>query len=101
VSHHKRRYTRAALGARVEGAGLRIRLLTYFNALLFPAIAAVRLGRRLCGANDGRVQSDFNLTKPGLMNDLLARVFAAEGTIIARWRLPFGVSLLCLAQRPA
>jgi SAM-dependent methyltransferase len=102
VSHHRRRYTLRALRARVEEAGLRIHTLTYFNALLFPAVAAVRLGRRLRGGTPaGPVRSDFTMTRPGLVNDLLTAVFAAEGPLVTRWRLPVGVSLLCLAQRDA
>lgn len=101
ISHHRRRYTRAALGARVAAAGFRIRTLTYFNALLFPIVAAVRVARRLRGGAppDEVPQSDFTMTKPGLVNDALTRVFAAEGRLVTRWRLPVGVSLLCLAER--
>jgi ubiquinone/menaquinone biosynthesis C-methylase UbiE len=101
ISHHRRRYTLGQLRAGVEAAGFRILTLTYFNALLFPIVAAVRLARRLRGgsAGDDVPKSDFTMTKPGLMNDALTRVFAAEGRVLTRWRLPVGVSLLCLAER--
>jgi SAM-dependent methyltransferase len=99
ISHHRRRYTQRELGARVEAAGLRIRTLTHFNALLLPAVAAVRLARRLRGAQPGPPKSDFTLTRPGLLNDMLTRIFAAEGLLVAHWRLPVGVSLICLAER--
>src|SRR5262249_45110969 len=99
--HHRRRYTQRELAARVEGAGLRIRILTHFNALLFPAIAAVRIARRLRGAQPGPPRSDFGLTRPGLLNDVLTRIFAAEGLLVTRWRLPVGVSLICVAERAA
>ena len=101
VSHHQRRYTLAELETHVRKAGFVPRRLSYFNALLFPAVAAVRVARRLRGQPRGEVKSDFTMTKPGLVNDTLARVFAAEGRWLARWRLPVGVSVVCLAERRA
>lgn len=101
VSHHRRRYTLAALDARIRAAGFTPRRLSYFNAILFPAVAAVRVVRRLRGEPTGEVKSDFTMTKPGLLNDALTRVFAAEGRWLARWRLPVGVSVVCLAERRA
>ena len=47
------------------------------------------------------MKSDFTMTRPGLVNDLLTRLFAAERAFITRFRLPVGVSLLCLAERLA
>jgi SAM-dependent methyltransferase len=99
VSHHRRRYTRRLLRERVARGGLRIELLTYFNALLFPLIAVVRMGRRLGGMADAP-RSDFAMTPPGLVNDALAAILGAERGILKRWSLPLGVSLLCLARRP-
>ncbi len=101
VSHHKRRYRLGQLQRSVEGVGLRIVTLSYFNSLLFPIVAAVRVARRLRGeSHDGEMpKSDFTMTKPGLVNDTLTHVFGAEGRLLTRWRLPVGVSLLCLAER--
>ena len=101
ISHHRRRYTLREVEARVRTAGFTPRRLSYFNALLFPAVAAVRVARRLRGEPQGPVKSDFTMTKPGLVNDVLARVFASEGRVLTRWRLPVGVSVVCLAERTA
>ena len=103
IAHHRRRYRALGLRALVTGAGLEPEHLTYFNTLLFPPIAAVRLARR--GARRGQtpgspeLRSDFALTRPGRLDTLLARVFAAEAPLVARGRLPFGVSLLALARK--
>jgi len=100
ISHHRRRYTLPGLRALVEAAGFRVVRLSYFNALLFPIVAAVRVARRLRNAPPpAEIKSDFTMTKPGRVNDMLTRVFAAEGALLARWRLPVGVSLVCLAER--
>jgi SAM-dependent methyltransferase len=98
VSHHRRRYRRRQLEARVVQAGLHVVTLTYFNTLLFPVVAAVRLARRLVPAR-GAPRSDFAMQVPGAMNAALAGILGAEGRLVGRWRLPFGVSLLCLAER--
>ena len=47
VSHHKRRYTARTLRAALHHAGFAVERTSYFNTLLFPPIAAVRVGRRL------------------------------------------------------
>jgi SAM-dependent methyltransferase len=101
ISHHRRRYTCKEFGRRVEAAGFRITRISYFNALLFPVVAAVRVARRLRGAPRGPIKSDFTMTKPGLVNDALTGVFAAEGALLTRFRLPVGVSVVCLAERRA
>lgn len=98
LSHHKRRYTAGELEERIRDAGLEPRRVSYFNTLLFAPIAAVRLLRRLRPPRE--LRSDFELTKPGRLNDALARVFAAEAPLVDRLRLPFGVSILALAARP-
>ena len=98
VSHHRRRYTAATLGAALAGAGFAVDRTSYFNTLLFPPVAAVRLGRRLL-RRPGDAQSDFELG-PDALNRALGAVFGAEAELVARRDLPFGVSLLALATKP-
>ena len=98
ISHHKRRYRRRELRERVEGAGFELRKLTYFNTLLFPPIAAIRAPRPYRG-RPHQLRSDFEMTRPGRLNAVLAKIFAAEGPLIARMNLPVGVSLLAVATR--
>jgi SAM-dependent methyltransferase len=100
LGHHRRRYRGRELRKRVEAAGFEILLERYFNSLLFPAIAGVRLlsrafPRRPAG---GAVRSDFDWVKSGPANELLARVLGAEAHLLGL-RVPFGVSLVCLARR--
>jgi hypothetical protein len=99
INHHKRRYRARELARLFHGAGLEILRLTYLNTFLFPVVAAVRLARKVIPEKNGELVSDFSMTKPGRVNDLLARFFSLEAPVIARWNLPVGVSLLCLARR--
>ena len=98
VAHHKRRYTRPELRDSLDRAGFDVSRAGYFNTLMFPPIAAIRGARRL-RPGPPAMRSDFNLTRPGRLNSVLARVFAGESRIVARRDLPFGVSILALAVR--
>jgi len=93
VSHHRRRYTRRTLGALFARAGLPPPAITYFNTLLFPPLAAVRWLARARGVR-ARPASDFAKNRPGLANEVLARVFALERHLLRHMSLPVGVSLL-------
>lgn len=97
LHHHKRRYGRSGFRGLFAAAGLDVRRASHFNTLLFPAIGAVRLARRLTGARGG---DDEALPSPPL-NALLRRIFAAETALLKAADLPFGVSILVTAQRPA
>lgn len=97
VSHHKRRYTSRSLAAAFRRAGLELAWQSYFNTVLFPAIASVRWARRGLGRADGG-GSDFESGSPGLLNAALTRVFASERHLVGRVRLPIGVSLIAVAH---
>lgn len=100
ISHHRRRYTASRLRAALVDAGLVPRRTTYFNTLLFPPIALVRILRRLRGSEDGgEVVSDFEMNRPGRMNAILARIFGLEARMLRSLGFPFGVSVLAVARR--
>jgi len=93
--HHKRRYTRPAYRRLFDG--LKVRRATYFNSVLFPPIAAVRLARTAARIEGG----DDEALPPPPLNGLLRRLFGAEKALLAATDLPFGVSILLIAERPA
>jgi SAM-dependent methyltransferase len=94
VNHHHRRYTRPELVEKLRRAGLQVHRATYFNTVLFPAVAAVRLLGKLTG------REGSNLHMPSApVNALLERLFAAERRVVTRTNLPFGVSVLAVAER--
>lgn len=93
ISHHYRRYTRGRLLDSFGRADIEVSGSTYFNTLLFPPIAAIRLLRQLSPEPEEH-RSDFELNQPGAMNRLLARVFSFEALLLPRVRMPFGVSVL-------
>ena len=92
---HRRRYVAGGLRRLVEGAGYRVERLTYFNTVLFPAIVATRLYKRLRG--DDR----HDLQRPGpALNGFFGTLFALERHVVPSPALPFGTSLMVVARRP-
>ena len=94
VLGHRRRYTAARLRAVVERAGFSVLRVSYFNTLLFPMLALVRVWKGLRG--DRR----HDLRRPAApLNRLLERVFAFERHLVPHTPLPFGASLLLIGRR--
>ena len=93
--HHHRRYRKHQIRELAEEAGYKIELLSPFNSLLFPPIAAVRLAGKLTGRDD----SDDAMPSPPI-NKILDTVFGLERSLIGRVPMPFGVSLVAVLRRP-
>jgi SAM-dependent methyltransferase len=96
LHHHKRRYRREEYVALLEGAGFVLSRISYFNSVLYPAIAlarTARLSERSGGADDA--------LPPRPVNALLEQAFASEKFMLRHTDLPFGVSLLAVARPQA
>lgn len=95
----QRRYGLSLLNQKVERAGFRLVRSTYANSLLLPAAALRRLVLKPTGLADGG--SDVK-PLPLILNRLLLSVLVCE----ARWlqnsrNLPYGLSAICIAEKPA
>lgn len=96
LHHHRRRYRKAGLAAVLRTAGFENLRIIYFNTLLFPMIASVRLVKNLLGeyiSRDDQMPSE-------MANRILTQIFASERHLVGRLPLPFGVSLLATARNP-
>lgn len=92
--HHKRRYSATRLRKTMVAAGLRPVKLSYFNTILFPLAAIVRLTGKLLGNSAATGTS----VPPTLINKCFSTFFGAERFLLGRFNLPFGVSLLCVLE---
>ena len=100
INHHRRRYRRRQLDALVRGANLTVLKLSYFNTLLFPPVAAVRLLMSLLpAATPATKRSDFGMFETGVLAKLALAMFSLESRVLPFVSLPVGVSLLCVARR--
>ena len=93
VNHHKRRYSKRALRALIEGSPLELEKIGYFNSLLFPAALAERLSSKLRGKDNAELT-----LPPTPLNAALEWTFAAERHLIGRLPLPPGLSLFAVAS---
>jgi len=96
VSEHVRRYTRKTLLQHLDLAGFRVVWCSYFNTLLFPVIASVRLTNRLLFPR-AMYRSDVG-PLPMWQNEVLSKLFASERHLLRWIRFPVGASLLAVAQ---
>ena len=94
--HHFRRYTRKQLEELFLRSGLEVQLLSYFNMLLFPLVAAARVAGKIT-----RKQSADDKLPSAPINSMLNSVFGLEAALIGRLPMPFGVSLVAVVRRPA
>jgi SAM-dependent methyltransferase len=93
--HHFRRYTKASLDAALRKAGLEPVRVGYFNTLLFPLIAGLRLARKALGVKE---TADDAMPSP-FANRLLTSIFALERFAVGKIAAPFGVSLYAVARK--
>lgn len=93
--HHRRRYTSGMIQQRARESGLAVARLGYFNSLLFPLIAAIRVGKKLIGGQDWHEGSDAAMPSARI-NALLSGIFGLERHLAPRMLFPFGTSVLAL-----
>lgn len=95
ISHHRRRYTLPELKRRLADAGFEVERATYANITFFLPILLGRVIMRLTGV---RPASENNITI-GALNGFLGWILGAESWWLRRMNFPFGVSIVCVAQR--
>jgi 2-polyprenyl-3-methyl-5-hydroxy-6-metoxy-1,4-benzoquinol methylase len=97
VNGHRRRYSRLQLVSELASAGLRVTFASYYNTMLFPAVAAARMLEWVRPTRTAAAADLEDTAEP--INSLLRLVFGSERLAVGRFRLPFGVSLIAVAQR--
>jgi SAM-dependent methyltransferase len=93
---HKRRYTRAALGAMLTGAGFSVLRLTHFMGLLFPAAFLIKLLQKRLGDPEDTMSYEW----PGPLNQALLAVVALEVGWLKKFGMPAGTTLAAVVERP-
>jgi SAM-dependent methyltransferase len=96
--HHRRRYRARTFGRLIDRAGLRREKTTYLLCALFPVAAVHRLVGRL-RRKDLAAGAALPSVAPWL-NRFLVRFHAAEAALARRVSLPFGLTVLVVAEKP-
>lgn len=99
ANEHLRRYRARELGPLARRAGWTTERLTYFNTVLLPPAAVVRLAERVRRHPRRAAVSDLDRT-PHALNRALEMPLRIEAAVLRRGaRLPAGLSLLAVLRR--
>lgn len=104
INHHFRRYTRSNFKSLLSGQQLKHKYTSYFNAILFTPIAAVRLLQNIFTKKEKvptEKKSDFEgMNSSGALNSLLKGIFLLEKPLIAAGiPLPVGISVMAIGTK--
>ena len=91
INHHYRRYGKTELINKIP-RNLIIKKVSYFNTLLFPMAI---LDKLVVSKN----KKSYSFNPNPVVNSVLYRIFSAEKTILRFFNLPFGVSILLIAEK--
>ncbi len=108
INAHQRRYTAAELQQKLELSGFKVARISYNNFFLFAPVAGMRLLRPFTPSlesphltEDEEVYQVEMEAIPEPANALLHGVGWLEAELLQRVRLPVGVSVICVARKPA
>jgi len=97
LANEVRRYSRATLTDRLTKGGFAIRRMSYTNATILPIVAAVRLLQRVAGHEESQQEISIPAAP---VNAALTGALAIEAGLLRFVDMPFGSSIMALAQRP-
>jgi SAM-dependent methyltransferase len=94
--HTRHRYDRPELVRKLRAAGFLIERASYANCLLFPLAPAKRFIERRSSAGCTDLWQP-----PGLLNSLLGGLLGLEAIPVARFGLPWGLSVVAVGRKPS
>jgi SAM-dependent methyltransferase len=108
INLHQRRYTAPELKSKLEAAGWEVPYCGYNNFIVFPLGAGVILLRRWLGKEPDMSSPHFDddayqvemEPAPGWLNSILEWIGKVEVAMLKRFRLPWGTSVIAIAQKP-
>lgn len=90
-----RRFTRGQVRRMVKDAGMELVADTYWNSVLFPALAALRIAKRFTGSDE----SDVASSSEGATAVVARAALGLEQRLLPFMSLPFGLSVFTVARR--
>ena len=93
--HTDKRFTRGEVVLLLEDAGFRVERATYWNTLLFPVVAAIRILRKARTTDS----SDLDGYKESIATRLLGIIIAFERAALSVCPMPFGLSIFVVARK--
>ena len=96
--HTDKRFSMKETKEKLKTADLDINRIIYFNTLLFPFISLSRFFRKSKTSEEIAHTSDFKKI-PEILNKSLLTLLKFEASYIKNFNLPFGLSIMALAQK--
>ncbi len=92
----RERYTISSITEKLEQAGFKVLRASYMFATTFPVLTLVRLFQKIASPKE----TSSNVFKvPEMINQFILKVMSFEARILSRSRLPFGSSIIVLAEK--
>jgi SAM-dependent methyltransferase len=92
----RERYTITSITHKLEQAGFKVLRASYMFATTFPLLTLVRLTQKIAPTKE----NSSNVFKvPNGINQLILKIMSIEARILSRSRLPFGSSVIVLAEK--
>lgn len=95
MNRHHRRYTIKDFTQKLDSEKLKIKYISYFNFFLFPVVIMIKFINKLF--RKIRVFNNQVTAEP--LNSILLTFFSLEKRLLPFFRFPFGVSILCVAEK--
>lgn len=96
LQHHKKRYSQKDLRELLEKSGFKVLKISYMFSFLVLPLIFVRVFKNIFFKNN--YSSDFKLTFK-FLDRILVGVSDLERWLIVKCNIPFGTSIVCVAQR--
>ena len=93
IHHHKRRYSSPELFSLLEKNGWKIKYISHFNTFLFPFAYIERKIKSLLNVKEQSLKIPSRT-----INWLLEKIFSLEKFLIGTISIPFGLSIILLAE---
>jgi 2-polyprenyl-3-methyl-5-hydroxy-6-metoxy-1,4-benzoquinol methylase len=101
ANQHHRRYRASELAAKAKAAGFTVLRTSYWNVVLFPPVALVRLAKRVLGWRGPGSADSFFPPPAAPVNAGLRALLAFENKLLEMgMKFPFGVSTMMVARKP-
>lgn len=96
IVHTRKRYAAREVERLLVQSGFMVEHVSFANMFLFPIVATKRLAERLFSLREGH--SDLNASV-GLFDTVFEKILRSEAALIARNRLPFGLSVIAVGRK--
>lgn len=96
--HGARRYTKNQLVKLLSDSGFKVRETRYWTTFFFIPVALIRIIKKLLNKKNSFTKSDLKIPNP-FLNAVLIKIMDFESFFLDLIPVPFGVSIMILAEK--